>query len=114
MVKCNLVPNLVPRVCLFAGYVVACHYITRKQAYSGNEIGSNAPCLVTIDCPTLTAVQLKVKFPTLGIEQGVKCPGDVNSINCMIGASVHVLKQKNKQYFHVVPTGRTTSILISV
>ena len=30
--------NLVPRVCLFAGYVVSCHYITREQAYSGNEI----------------------------------------------------------------------------
>jgi hypothetical protein len=30
--------NLVPRVCLFAGYVVACHYLTREQAYSGNEI----------------------------------------------------------------------------
>jgi hypothetical protein len=30
--------NLVPRVCLFAGYVVAWHYITREQAYSGNEI----------------------------------------------------------------------------
>jgi hypothetical protein len=28
--------NLVPRVCLFAGYVK--HYITREQAYSGNEI----------------------------------------------------------------------------
>jgi hypothetical protein len=31
--------NLVPRVCLFAGYVVTCRYITREQAYSGNEIG---------------------------------------------------------------------------
>jgi hypothetical protein len=30
-----IVFNLVPRVCLFAGYV---HYITREQAYSGNEI----------------------------------------------------------------------------
>jgi hypothetical protein len=31
--------NLVPRVCLFAGYVV---YITREQASSGNEIGSRS------------------------------------------------------------------------
>jgi hypothetical protein len=39
---------------------------------------------LTAKCPTLTAVQ-KVKFPTLGIEQGVKYPegrgGGANSIN---------------------------------
>jgi hypothetical protein len=37
---CTLRVNLVPRVCLFAGYLVSCLYITREQAYSGSEIGS--------------------------------------------------------------------------
>jgi hypothetical protein len=41
---CSVMPNLVPRVCLFAGYVVSCHYITREQAYSGNEIGLVLAC----------------------------------------------------------------------
>ena len=45
----HLVPNLVPRLCLFAGYVVACHYITREQAYSGNEIGNTST--TTGSCP---------------------------------------------------------------
>ena len=38
------ISNLVPTICLFAGYLMVCHYITREQAYSGNEIADIHVC----------------------------------------------------------------------